>query len=100
MVSLDECKGCRHLIYDKSILNFNCGEFMGVRYNRNNCPYYSGSLDELDFYQLVDSVAEMLLWNWSINLKKSSDDSYTLTVFNEDWFKSRLIKELLNKEGL
>lgn len=110
---LKQCINCKELAYDKEKENFKCLEGMSTIYHKENCPYYEDiytkfyeehinredlkdfkGLDEYDFHILVKPVADMILYNWGLKLVGEGDD-YNLIVFNEDWFKGKLIKTLI-----
>lgn len=111
-----ECIGCVNLRFNKEEFRFYCAEAQGSKYDKNNCPYFDDGIkdfyrthifkdmdlkgvDDLDFYQLAKPVADMVLWNWGLKLVGGGDE-YNLVVINEDWFRGRLIKELLKTDDL
>ena len=108
-----DCKYCKGIGYD-----FWCGEghteyevFLG----ETNCPYYKfydwskGTPDrvmnktknekytlrefDLDFYQLMKPIANMILWEYGLRLV-GDDDCYTLDCFNYKMFRNKLMEEL------
>lgn len=96
-----DCGNCINILKGK----YDCKEGMGSKYDKDNCPYYEKSfiqvddlkcLDDLDIYQLMLPVANMVLYNWGLELLgPDSTDDYNLNCFNITWFKNKLIKELL-----
>ena len=110
------CKDCK---YVKGIgFDFWCGEghtkyevFLG----ETNCPYYEfhdwskGIPDsvmdktknekyklrsfDLDFYQLMKPIANMILWEYGLKLV-GDNDNYTLDCFNYKMFRNKLMEEL------
>lgn len=49
---------------------------------------------DLDFYQLMIPVANMILWNYGLELIGNEYNNLTLVLKNNRMFKRSLIKEL------
>ena len=62
--------------------------------NNENCDCQCNEYSDLDFYQLMIPVANMILWNYGLRLIGNEYNNLTLVLNDNHRFKHSLINEL------